>query len=195
MKTLLFFISLFAMTACSKNDDAPQDQLPPATTIGANTAGCLIDGKVLIPKNGISSISGSTSYGLNVVSGINFYNIPYGEDYFSIKFANLKDRGKSYWIYLHIDTFSDGAGDYVVGQSNGEFYLDASNNPQIIARQTEDNISGKTFLSSPNSGIITIKRLDFSSRVVSGIFECTLYNKDNPSETVIISEGRFDIKI
>lgn len=54
MKNLLFlFINLLALISCSKDDNKPTspiDQLPPATQIGANNAGCLLDGKAFLPK-------------------------------------------------------------------------------------------------------------------------------------------------
>lgn len=196
MKTTILLLFL-ALASCSKDNNVskPLDQLPPITTTGANTAGCTINGKVLIPKNGINGISGFTSYGLDVIRGTNFNNIPYGNDYFSIKFANLKDKGHSYWIYIHINNLNKGIGNYIVNQSNAEFYGDASNNPQIIVRETFDNVSGKTFLSSANSGSINITRFDFANSIISGTFNCKLYNKDNPSEIIQVTDGRFDIKI
>ncbi|MEO6837649.1 MAG: hypothetical protein ABI185_04635 [Ginsengibacter sp.] len=46
----LFFITLTG-SKCKKDKPInPVDQLPPATQSGANTFGCLIDGKVFLPK-------------------------------------------------------------------------------------------------------------------------------------------------
>jgi hypothetical protein len=63
----IVLIGIIGLSACS-NDDATNDRLPPATTIGANTAGCYIDGKLLIPKNGTTDWTG-TPYGLTVGGG------------------------------------------------------------------------------------------------------------------------------
>lgn len=50
--TLLLAISLFA---CHKDDDNiptnPIDQLPPATQVGANTAGAMVNGEPFLPNN------------------------------------------------------------------------------------------------------------------------------------------------
>jgi hypothetical protein len=200
-KTILILATILMLTSCSKNDDTPaipEDQLPAITATGANTAGCLINGKVLIPKNGINSLSGSTSNGLETSRGVNFNNAPYGGDYFSMKFANLNDKGKNYWIYIHLNNLTTGIGAYTVGQSNGEFFNLASNNPQIIVRETLDNVSGKTFISGVNSGSINITRFDFNTlynSIISGTFNAILYNKDNSEEKIQVTEGRFDLKI
>ncbi len=196
-KLSILLLATILLTSCSKDNavETPADTLPPITTTGANTAGCIINGKVIIPKNTVNSINGSTAYGLRVLSGVNFYNTPFGNDFFSITIANLKDGGNSYWIYIHLNNLNTGAGNYTVSQSNAEFYSDATNIPQILVRETYDNVSGKTFLSSPNSGIITITRFDNQSKVISGTFNATLYNQSNSSETIQVTDGRFDIKI
>ena len=185
--------------ACNKDDDPIQprvDQLPPATTSGANTAGCIINGKVLITKNGINSTSGFPVFGLKYFVGPNF-GTPNFDEYFSLDIQNLKNKkGIDYTIYVHLNNMILGAGLYNVGQSNGENYIDGPNNPQIIVNEINENVyTGKKFWSSPNSGTINITRFDYSNKIISGVFSCTLYNKDNPTETIQVTDGRFDINL
>lgn len=193
----LILLSFFTFS-CSKNEgipETPKDQLPAITTTGANTAGCVINGKVIIPKNGINSTSGFPVYGLNIFAGVNFNAPIIGDDYWSIKITNLKNKDKSYWIYIHINDMTIGVGDHIVGQSNNDFFADGPNNPEIIVRETNDGVSGKTYISGQNSGIIKISRFDYTNGIYSGIFNCTLYNKDNSTETIQVTDGRFDIKV
>ena len=196
-KIILLLLTTVILSSCTKNDttppEVPKDQLPAITTTGANTAGCIINGKVIIPKNGVNGISGSTVYGLKYVVGPNF-GLPNFDDTFSLTIINLKEKGVSYWIYIHINDMTIGDGIYNVEQSNGEF-LNSPNNPHIIVRETFDGVSGKTFISGSNSGIINISRFDYNSKIISGIFNCTLYNKDNPSEKIQVTDGRFDINL
>lgn len=195
MKTAILFL-LLALSSCSKdNDSEPQDQLPPISTTGTNTAGCIINGKVLIPKNGVNSTSGFTTFGLTTGAGINFNEPIVGDDYWYVKIVNLRNKDRGYWIYLHLNNTENGVGSYAVNQSNSDFFADGPNNSQIIVRETFNGISGKTFLSSYNSGTIKITRFDYSNGIYSGIFNCTLYNKDDPSEIIQITDGRFDINI
>ncbi len=186
---LPFLVLLFG---CTKTETTtPQDTLPPITQVGANTAGCVINGKVLVPKNGSQAIGGSAAYGLKKTQGMNFW--PNKNDYWQLEIANKKDTNGS-GIILWIKNMSSGNGDYLVGQSNGELYAFGSNNNQIIAGITENGIS-KTYWSSPNSGLIKINRSDLANgiSIYSGTFNCSLYNKDNPTETIQVTDGRFDI--
>ena len=52
---LLLLPLLIILFSCNKDDDKPADpvdQLPPATQTGANTVGCLVNGKTFLPKGG-----------------------------------------------------------------------------------------------------------------------------------------------
>jgi hypothetical protein len=192
MKTLLVIL-LIAMTSCSKDNNTVDDQLPPITQTGANTAGCIINGKVLIPKKGSQSFGGPPNYGLNINAGINFNEPIIGDDYWQLEIANKRDSNSA-GVILYLRNMSRGNGDYIVDQSNGELYVDGPNNNQIIAGIKMDGIN-KTYYSSPNSGMIKITRFDYFNGIYSGIFNATLYNKDNPSEIIQVTDGRFDIKI
>jgi hypothetical protein len=195
-KTILILATILLLTSCSKNDDTPatpQDQLPPITTIGANTAGCLINGQLLIPKNGSQAIGGSPNFGLMISAGNNFHPPTIGGDYFQVEIANKLDQNGS-GIVLWIKNLSAGEGNYIVNQSNGEIDSLGPNNNQIIVGIRE-NGTRKTFFSSPNSGVIIITKFDYYGGIQSGIFFCNLYNKDNPTEKITITDGRFDIKV
>ncbi|MEO7801559.1 MAG: hypothetical protein ABIR81_06155 [Ginsengibacter sp.] len=49
---IVLIFCFFLITASCKKNNTPtdEDQLPPATQTGANTFGCLINGKVWLPK-------------------------------------------------------------------------------------------------------------------------------------------------
>lgn len=192
MKATIFLLSVvLSLASCSK-DHAPQDQLPAVTTIGANTAGCYINGELLVPKNGSQAIGTSPSYGLTSGAGNNFHPPTIGGDYFYIRIANLHDSGGD-GIYLHINNMTMGVGIYNIGQSNGEYYTDGPNNPQVIVHTYDGVNLGKTYYSGANAGTIKITRFDYTNGIYSGVFSLQVYNKDNPIEKIQISDGRFDI--
>lgn len=198
MKNLLLLILLLIAIGCgrssSDNEESVQDKLPEATQTGANTAGCYINGKLLIPKNGSQAIGGSPAYGLTTGAGNNFHPPTIGNDYEYFRIANLKDNDGNE-IYLHLNNMSQGLGEYIVGQSNGEYFPINNNVPHIIAHIRDSNNLIHTYYSSDNSGKIIIKKFDYYEGIYSGTFSATLYNKDNPSEKTQITDGRFDVNI
>ncbi len=192
-KLTILLLATILLTSCSKDTtvETPADTLPPATTTGANTAGCYVNGKLLIPKNGEQAIGGSPNYGLYQRQGNNFW--PNKNDYFGVDISNKKDF-QNFSVYVWIKDMQNGNGDYIVGQSNGQIHSNGPNNNQIFAYV---NIDGtlKTYYSSINSGIIKITRSDMITGIAifSGTFSATLYNINNPSETIQVTDGRFDI--
>ena len=196
----IFFLLLIIVTAItcdrntSNNDQSSQDQLPAATQTGANTAGCYINGKLLVPKNGSQSIGGSPAYGLISGAGNNFHPPTIGDDYKYFRIANLKDNDGNE-LYIHINNMSQGLGEYIIGQSNGEYFPINNNVPHIIAHIRDSDNLIHTYYSSDNSGKITITRFDYYAGIYSGTFFVTLYNKENPTKKAQITEGRFDVNI
>jgi hypothetical protein len=55
MKKFLTFLLLLIVASCS-SDDTNGNRLPPETQVGANTFGCLINGKTFIPRSGNNSL-------------------------------------------------------------------------------------------------------------------------------------------
>lgn len=135
MKTIISILYIF-LASCSKPNETPtpQDQLPPATQIGANTAGCYLNGQLLIPKDGINSLSGYPVYGLTTGAGVNFNEPIIGDDYWFVTIANLKNKEHAYWIYVHLNNMEKGIGEYIIGQSNSEFYADGPSMGGLISR-------------------------------------------------------------
>jgi hypothetical protein len=193
MKNLLLLLTtLLTLSCCSKDDTIPQDKLPEATTTGANTAGCYINGELLVAKNGEQQFGGPPAYGLTTGAGGGFNEPIIGDGYFFVRIANLKDKGGDF-IYLQVNNMEKGAGIYTIGQSNNEFFMDGPNNPHVIVHTFDGVNLGKVFLSGPNAGTITYARFDYPNGIYSGTFNLTVYNKDNPNETIKITDGRFDI--
>jgi hypothetical protein len=191
--TLLFIVFL---TSCSKDnatETTPPDQLPLATTSGANTAGCSINGKLLIPKNGSQAIGGPLIYGLKYHLGNSFGN-PLFNDYFAVTIRNKKDLDGDN-IYIHLNEMTQGTGTYILGQSNGNYFTASPNNNHVILKRGENTGNVVTYISNPTSGTISITRFDYPNKIISGTFSFSLYNANNPSEIIQISEGRFDINL
>jgi hypothetical protein len=191
---LLITSVLWSLGGCSKDATLATalDQLPQVTTTGANTAGYIINGKILIPKNGSASFAGS-SYGLRLNYGGNFY--PDKNDFWQLHISNNKDSENNFGIVLYIKNMNSGNGIYNINQSNGQ--LSSSFNINQIIAGIKTNGLLNTYYSSNDSGAINITRSDlgYGIAIFSGTFSCTLYNKDNTSETIQVTDGRFDINV
>lgn len=178
MKNILFAIVCFAfISSCGRGsgDNTPQETLPPATQTGANTAGCYVNGILLLPKNGSQAIGGSPKYGLKANSfsgGYYFY---------------IQDYTQNRYLFIYLPDVTSGTGNYTINQSNG-IDTPAGNQDQ---NQMYLYFDGKEFISSTNCGTLNLTKYSFP--IISATFSATLYNKANPSETIHITEGRLDI--
>ncbi len=163
---LLFSIILLAAT-CGKDDIKPIDQLPPATTEGKNTFGCLINGEawvahiednpILWGDNVVDAQYDDEKY-LKIVAerDINSQEI----DQTLILLATVTPNVSFFRRSSNLADYNDNC---------DAFYLDT-----LIAQQ------------------LTITRLDIENKIISGLFGLTIIS-DDCSDTIRITEGRFDL--
>ena len=169
--SILMFASIFI--ACNKEDNPkptnPIDQLPPATQIGANTFGCLLDGEVFKPDN----LPNRTNC---------FYQFLNGEYYFYVsaqkKLANddlitlaLKTQKKQIFQNENYSLFED-----KVGKISGNYLKNLDFYSTSISY----------------SGQLKITKLDKINFIVSGTFWFDV--KDNLGVVHQIRKGRFDME-
>ncbi len=186
---LLITISIFGLSGCSKDDAQTEaSKLPPETQIGANTFGCYINGKLLVPRSGTGTVGGSdravTVWG--DATGNQQYSEIDARDYKSTRTAQ---------ILIHIQNLHQiGVGNYIVDLSNGFRGIDGLNNSYIHCRVFDENTNSYQYYRSfNNSGTIIVTKYDFASEIISGIFSCRVRNSVNPSDEIQITQGRFDI--
>ena len=192
MKKLTFLFYLILLAACSKDDSNPIDALPPATQIGANTFGCLINGKVLLPRSGNNNLFNPLS-GVDLVRGELSNNFNYLElevtDY-------LSSPTSRFFLHMH-NTPDSGLGTFVIDESNGMTDIDGFAHNYIHCRLfSKVTNSFETYVSYNNSGSFTITMYTpnpVDGNLISGTFNCKLKNINNPNDKVEIKEGRFDI--
>ncbi|WGH74390.1 DUF6252 family protein [Tenacibaculum tangerinum] len=181
LKTVLLFAVIIFFN-CSNNDDSiEQDQLPPITQTGANTFGCVVNGKVIIPKDGI---------GVPQPKGINVYY--FQNNNFVIDAANLKDSNRDR-IYLYVNNLTS-TGTYSFGVSNGQGTSTFEPDFPHCWVRTFDNANGsKRYFSNLNSGSITVTYFDANNHIVAGTFQLTVANENDTNDVIEITEGRFDV--
>ena len=177
-KLILLFITTFALSCCNKDDNpfSGKDQLPPETQIGANTVGCLINGKVFLPH----------AEGINPEVNC-FYQYIDGEFFFSMAFSDLRGTGvKSVVVQtgrialqtgqtytLNKNSIDDG--DFTGG--GGQYYISST-------------LTNNYYTNTVKTGELKITRVDLQHSIISGTFWFDAVNANG--ETVEIRQGRFD---
>jgi hypothetical protein len=174
MKTYItYLIIILAFIAC-KNDDYnntgnPLDQLPPITTTGENTFGCLLDGEAFLP--------GGTPNPLDCV-----YQFINGEFYFGLQGNNRDELNNN--VRISIGTV---ALELVEGE---EFTLLENETGNAMGRFSY--ATNATYTSQNNSGVLKITRLDTENNIVSGTFSFDIIDFEGNLRE--IREGRFDMQ-
>ncbi len=178
MKKILLLISLvFTAYSCSKNDTptppTPLEQLPPATKVGANTAGCLVNGEAFLPK-GFFPSGNLICYYIN-------------QNNFSLDISNKENNNVK---------------SIIIGVQNLNIVIDESVNLNMKrdanSRFAEynilrDNGNDELHTTTPEViGELIITHHDYDNAIISGTFWFDAIN--NAGEKVEVREGRFDME-
>ena len=173
MKNLFLLLTVFlSLTSCEKKEDpnlTPIEQLPPKTQIGANTAGCLINGNIFLPRGGFFKTNLTFQYT--------------NQKDFILGIVQRNDDSAEY-IYIYVydtsleenKTYSLGEGN-IAGSKSGEYRFPISN-----IYSTTSDVNGELIITNHN----------FNNATMSGTFWFDAIN-DN-GEKVEIREGRFDME-
>ncbi len=174
--------NIFAASCKKTIPDTPLtelEKLPPIAQTGANTFGCLVDGKAWLP-NGRKPQNGGPNIQVYVdptLQGGRFaitghqYNIP-GSDV-SIGCSNCTNSG-----------FYD-----LNNNINGASYYKTILGSMPCELSSSDNGTYK-------SGFLNISKYDLTTGIFSGTFEFKLYNSQSLcGDTIRITNGRFDVKL
>ncbi len=175
----LVFIASFFGLQCRKYQ-GPPTELPPITQEGKNTFGCKIDGKLWVPYYSCNGFSANPCGELAVnVSETNLNNdFPLS---ISIK-ASQKTKDNSFSA-LTIETPTN-TGIFYGGNKLDSVQIKFQK-PQSLSQYHNYNYYQKIEK-------FEITKLDLTNKIISGVFELTLYKSINDS--IRITEGRFDLK-
>jgi len=175
---LTMLLLLFTMlSATCKKEKHDKETLPAASQIGKDTFGCLIDGKIFVPrKSGIGDF-------LILNASYDYLN---GGYYFSLIAPRSKDGIRSA-LYLKIN-------DLVLKE--GQVYKLASTDvPKsangVFVISTSDFLQKKYKTTSSLGGEMLITK--FEKHIVSGTFWFDAISEDGVK--IEVREGRFDIPI
>lgn len=176
--TLMTFSTFIILTAsqCKKNKpDNTVDQLPPETQTGANTFGCLVDGKIFLPKG--DPLAGPIKKAQ--------YQLINGRQGFGVS-ARYSDGNEGKLVGISGDS---------IQITVGTFDLAAVGAGQLIGGYTYSNLNTLPGIqygtNNINHGQLVIKKFDTVNQIVSGTFWFDA--KNSSGQIVQIREGRFDL--
>ncbi|TAD92859.1 MAG: hypothetical protein EAY75_01605 [Bacteroidetes bacterium] len=165
MKNILLIALLPLLLAASCKKDKLADELsklPPATQTGANTFGCLVNGKAWVPEGSDGNNSNLKIY----ISGTDF---------------DLR-------AYRLLDTKSEILVGSVGFTGLGAYELDGVRNSTGVVF---DGCSVNRGTTAYRIGQLTIENFDNAKGIISGKFSFNIYHR-NCTDTIRITHGRFD---
>jgi hypothetical protein len=176
---LMVVATLFFLASCKKEKNQNTTDipgLPPVTETGANTLGFLLNGVPWVPagNNGTANLSIDFDPGFN--NGI--VNIA------AYSAKNLQISQLVLFIKDSLNSLSVFPFSYKIGKAflGGVIFTDTNS----CERHSEDS-------TNYCSGVIRISKLDWTNNIITGVFECKLFNP-NCGDTIKITNGRFDMK-
>jgi hypothetical protein len=174
LSIVLIFIILSA-SRCKKDPVNPIDQLPPETKTGANTFGCLIDGKVFIPKgNPLGGPIKKASY--------QYLNNGF---YFGISGIDKSNPEDVTDVGIRADSVILAIGTFSLTKYGAKGYLGGVGFSKIM------QLSVEYYTNEIQSGQLVIKHFDTINQIVSGTFWFDAKNTNG--QIVQVREGRFDM--
>ena len=174
-KFVVICISLFLLAACKKK----VDELPPATQTGANTFGAKVNGELWVPQ-----VFGPLAN--DILETRLFAN---GD--LSIKASNfsLSPTETEFDIFIKGVTAT---GTYLLN-SNATYPSMLTGYGYYVKRVLTPKDEWIT--SSTATGSVTITRIDPLNKIVSGTFQFNAASIYTPSQILMVTDGRFDLKI
>ncbi|MBS1497296.1 MAG: hypothetical protein JSU03_02985 [Bacteroidetes bacterium] len=177
---LLFTVSLTA-SKCKKDKtpDNPVEALPPETQTGANTFGCLINGKVFLPQGQLLS-------GPFLKCAYQYLNNTYSKGYFfQLSASDESNSSDVFGVGIFTDSLALTQGlfpliDNQKGNAYGTYFR--FNYPSSTTTYTKNNLPG----------ILTITKFDEINQIVSGTFWFSVIK--SPGDTIKVTDGRFDMQ-
>lgn len=166
MKTIkrVFFFSSFLLLLTSSSCETDD-----IIETGDKSFSCYINGQLFIPKANVNLLDTFPSRKKVVFSTMN--------SYFSVKATD----SENYNIFFNIQEYDIGRFNF--RQSVGNIYNNNLNHAII-------NTNGKRYISKEGSGSVTFTEV--SDTNVEGTFEFTLYNENDDSDTIRITNGKFN---
>jgi hypothetical protein len=171
--TIILLLFIIISNSCKKKDTI--DNIVPATQIGANTFGCIINGEICK-----TTFYKEKNFGINLFSneGVTYSGWAGTQDS-SMRFYAVTNEPNYSFIFNF--KYDNGVGIYHTYNYS-------------FVQYTCTLYANNSIYETDNTHIATIDitKSDLSKNMIAGTFEMELVNKKN--EVIHVSEGRFDIQ-
>ncbi len=178
-KNLIFIFCLFFFNSCKKN---AIDALPPVTQNGANTFGCLVNGKPWVSTGKPASLF---NRGTKAIEG-GYILTSLLKDSARNNVSLMAERGDGTSIDIYINN--------VYKPGIYPLIFDTGTYPANIVPFNYGVFFDITHLYLTNSshkGTVIITKADTITNAVAGTFEFNGFN-NNTQQTILVTNGRFD---
>lgn len=185
MKNLFFILIAFLLIGCRDSSEDDAAKLPSETQTGANTFGCLVNGRLFYPRDG-TSVMGSAN-AIDWSGNLKFDELD----------VNNFNGGKpiNNFIMHFQDIPTKGKGEYVWKESNFDNGVDGLMQNYLFVRAFNYTTNTwKWYSSYENSGKTIITKYGEGQPIVSGTFSGKLRTQDGKDE-IEITNGRFDFNL
>ncbi|MEP6465520.1 MAG: DUF6252 family protein [Parafilimonas sp.] len=188
MTNKILFLALFLCNlfyGCKKHTTVPAnpvDQLPPATQVGANTFGCLVDGQVVVIHKPLFDLSPDYNC---------FYQLIYNSTTGYVFYLSATDKTDGCHfkeVGIRLDSLALEEMTYplntlqVKGGRSGIFSISNSCSLPVTGYYTDNTVTGE----------LTITHFDQQQQIVSGTFYFNAIEQTT-GDTVHVTNGRFDM--
>ncbi len=171
-----FLIASLFLISCKKE----VSELPPATETGANTFGCRVNGAFWVPA------------GFGVVPTASILEARYMEKNIIINARNFASSPVETEFEIYIQNVI-APGTYTINQASAVYPNQTASYAYYVKRKfTPEN---EWITNTQFTGSVNITKRDTVNNIISGTFTFQGQSMYNASETISITEGRFDIKV
>ena len=175
----IFLLALLALSFASCKKDV--DELPEATQTGANTFGARLNGEFWVPQ------------GFGIMPTAPQIEARYGGN--NSVFINARNFGSSpteteFEIHLQGVT---GPGTYLLNQTTAIYPSQSASYGYFVRRRIRP--LNEYITSAAEGGRVVVTKFDPTNNIISGTFEFRAADKDNTSDVITVTDGRFDVKI
>lgn len=169
-------LAIVLFVSCNKK----VEELPAETQTGANTFGAKVNGEFWVPR-AFGPINANSILEVRIIGGQDFY-------IHARNFASTPTETEFEFFLKGVTA----PGTYSLNTTVAYPSSVASYGYYVRRKMTPLN---QWMTSATQTGSVTITKIDLVTRIIAGTFQFSAADLADPANTIVVSEGRFDLKI